>query len=210
VNVEGSRNLLQAAKSAGVKSLVFISTLSAFEGCRSMYGKAKLEIERIAEQNGACVVRPGLVYSDKPGGMFGRLVDQVRRAKVLPKFTGGTQNQYLVHAEDLGALVLACAEERISCPAEPITIANEKPWDLSTILDTIASAMDKKIKFVPVPWRMAWMGLKTAETAGLRLGFRSDSLVSMVYQNPTPSFALQKQLGFSCREFKVTREMVAQ
>src|SRR4051812_36344711 len=45
VNVNGSRRFLQAARDAGVKKLVFISSISAFPGCRSLYGKAKMEIE---------------------------------------------------------------------------------------------------------------------------------------------------------------------
>jgi hypothetical protein len=59
---------------AGVRRLVFISTISAFDGCRSFYGKGKLEVERITHSLGGWVIRPGLLYGEKPGGMLGRLV----------------------------------------------------------------------------------------------------------------------------------------
>src|ERR1017187_6260695 len=49
INVAGSQKLFHAARQAGVKSVVFISTLSAFAGCRSLYGKAKVEIEGFAQ-----------------------------------------------------------------------------------------------------------------------------------------------------------------
>jgi hypothetical protein len=52
---------------------------------------------------------------------------------------------------------------------------------------------------MPVPWQLAWLGLKGLELAGAQLNFRSDSLISLVYQNPCPSFALLKSLGFKCR-----------
>ena len=74
INVTGSQKLLAAGREAGVRSVVFISSLSAFAGCRSLYGKAKLEIESAAQAIGAHIIRPGLVYCDSPGGMFGRLV----------------------------------------------------------------------------------------------------------------------------------------
>ena len=40
VNVEGSAGFLRAAKEAGVDRIIFISSISAFDGCSSLYGKA--------------------------------------------------------------------------------------------------------------------------------------------------------------------------
>jgi len=50
--------------------------------------------------------------------------------------------------------------------------------------------------------------MKLAECSGLRLSFRSDSLVSLMYQNPNPSFAAMQALGIECRPFRVTPNMV--
>ena len=209
VNVAGSQRLLEAARQAGVGSVVLISTISAFAGCRSLYGKAKLEIESFARSAGAYVVRPGLVYSDNPGGMFGRLVAQARGSRVIPIMWGGKQTQYLVHDEDLGKLILACVEGRVSRAGEPLTIAHEQGWELKDLLVQIAQAVGKRPTFVPVPWQCVWLGLKGLELAGVRTNFRSDSLISMVYQDPHPAFASAKTLGFECRPFKLTPGMLA-
>jgi nucleoside-diphosphate-sugar epimerase len=203
INVSGSQKLLDAACRAGVGSVVLISSLSAFPGCRSLYGKAKLEIESFAQSTGAYVIRPGLVYSDNPGGMFGRLVGQVRSSRFIPIMWGGTQVQYLLHDEDLGKLVQACLDGRQSNPAEPITIAHEQGWELKEILSQIAQALRKRVTFVPVPWQCVWLALKSLELAGVRANFRSDSLISMVYQNPRPAFASLRPLGIECRPFKL-------
>jgi nucleoside-diphosphate-sugar epimerase len=100
-NVRGSEKLLRAAKASGVRRIIFISSISAFHGCRSMYGRAKLEIEQIALSLGAIVIRPGLVYGNSPGGIFGGLVRQVKghRCVLLP---GGGEQLPLVHDRDLG------------------------------------------------------------------------------------------------------------
>jgi nucleoside-diphosphate-sugar epimerase len=210
VNVAGSQKLLAAARDAGVRSVVFISSLSAFAGCRSLYGQAKAEIEGFARSLGAFVIRPGLVYSDNPGGMFGRLVGQVRGARFIPIIWGGRQIQYLVHDEDLASLVEGCLDGRVPAGVEPITVAHEQGRELKEILAQIARALEKRITFVPVPWQFAWLGLKGLELSGARLNFRSDSLISMVYQNPRPSFALLKSLGFQCRPFQLFPRMLAQ
>lgn len=208
VNVAGSQKLLDSARQAGVESVVLISTISAFAGCRSLYGKAKLKIESAAQSIRTHVIRPGLVYSDRPGGMFGRLVQQVRTARFIPIFWGGKQVQYLVHDEDLGKLVQACLDGRVPRPAEPITIAHPQGRELKDILGQVAQALGKQVSFVPVPWQFVWLALKSVELAGARPNFRSDSLVSMVYQNPRPAFASPKLLGFECRPFKLVPGML--
>jgi nucleoside-diphosphate-sugar epimerase len=203
INVNGSQKLLTAARAAGVRQVVFISSLSAFAGCRSLYGRAKMEIEGFARSTGAFVIRPGLVYSDNPGGMFGRLVCQVRSARFVPIIWGGRQVQYLLHDEDLGQVVQGCLDGRVPAGVEPITVAHERGWELKEILAQIARALGKRVRFLPVPWQLAWLGLKGLELAGARPSFRSDSLLSMVYQNPCPSFALMRSLGFQCRTFQL-------
>jgi len=202
VNVAGSRRLLEAARKAGVGSVVFISSVSAFAGCRSLYGQAKVEIENCARSTGAAVIRPGLVYSDSPGGMFGRLVQQVQGSRFVPIMWGGKQVQYLLHEADLGNLAQGCLEGRVPAQAGPITVAHERGWELKELLAQIAQALGKRVSFVPVPWRLVWLALKSLELAGARVNFRSDSLISMVYQNPSPSFSLLKTLGFQCRPFQ--------
>jgi NADH dehydrogenase len=202
VNVEGTEKLLRAARKAGVQNLVYISSISAFEDCQSLYGKAKLAAESIAHSLGAIVIRPGLVWGQPPGAMFGRLVEQVEHARVLPLFGGGAQIQYLVHDEDLVNFICDCAAGKISAQPGPVTVAHEQPWQFRQLLMEIAQAKGKRLSFIPVPWRLIWAALKCAEMAGLRIDFRSDSLVSLMHQNSNPSFAPQQALGIRCRPFK--------
>src|SRR6266567_3987543 len=39
VNVEGARKIFQAARAAGVEKTICISSISAYDGCRSLYGQ---------------------------------------------------------------------------------------------------------------------------------------------------------------------------
>jgi nucleoside-diphosphate-sugar epimerase len=210
VNVVGSEKLFAAARDAGVKSIIHISSLSAFPGCRSLYGRAKLETERLALAVGALVIRPGLVYGDSSEGMFGRLVTQVRSSSWLPVIHGGQQTQYTVHEEDLGELVLGCLAGRAGNASIPILAAHARGWELGDILRQISNALGKQVRFIPVPWQIIWIGLKLLETAGIPTRFRSDSLISLIYQDPQPSFALLKSLGFHCRPFQLTAGMLGQ
>ena len=203
VNVEGTRKVLQAARAANIGNIVCISTISAFAGCRSLYGRAKLAIEQLALEQGALVIRPGLVYGRGPGGMFGKLVGQVRRSSVLPLVGGGSQIQFLVHHEDLAAFIERFSSGRTKLAPCILTAAHERPWTFREILETIARRLNKKVSFVPLPWRLVWAGLKSAETCGVRLNFRSDSLVSLMHQNPKPDFEPNAEAGLRCRPFQI-------
>ena len=203
VNVAGTEKLLAAARAAGVPKIICISTISAYDGCRSLYGRAKLEIEQMALEHGALVIRPGLVYGSGPGGMFGKLAAQVRQSSVIPMIGDGSQIQYLVHEEDLSAFIERFASGKIRTAPGILTAAHEQPWPFKKLLQEIARAQGKRPKFIPLPWRLVWSGLKSAELCGLKLNFRSDSLVSLMYQNPRPDFSANARVGLVCRPFEI-------
>ncbi len=196
INVEGSARLFDAARDAGVKRLVHISTMSAFEGCKALYGRAKLKTENIAAQHSALILRPGLIYGRRSGGMFGRLIEQVRRSRVIPLIGCGSQILYLSHEKDLAALIGSFCEGEFSAPSTAVIAAHCQPWTFREILEEIGRSLGKDPHFVCVPWRPVWLALRCAEACGIRLGFRSDSLVSLMNQNPCPHFDVKFQSWF--------------
>jgi len=205
VNVQGTARLLAAARTAGVPKVVCISTISAYDGCRSLYGRAKMEIEKIAADHEALIIRPGLVYGTEPGGMFGKLAAQIRQSNLIPMIGDGGQIQFLVHEADLSAFVEKFAAGNLKPARHLFTAANETPWPFKKLLQEIARGLKRQPKFVPLPWRLVWAGLKGAETAGLRLNFRSDSLLSLMHQNPAPDFSPNRPTGLVCRPFAVEK-----
>lgn len=201
VNVDGSAQLLHAAKSAGVRKIIVISTMSAFEGCKSQYGKAKLAVEKEARELGVVIVRPGLVFGKNPGGMVGALKKIVSVSGIVPMVGNGSQILHLAHEEDLTILIFNIATDQIPGVSEPILAASENGKTFREILQVLASTQDKTVKFVPLPWRLVWLGVKLLELGRLRFGLRSDSIISLVGLDPKPSFELTKQFGVTFRDF---------
>ncbi len=199
VNVRGSEKLFRAAAEAGVEKLVYISTMSAFPSARSLYGRAKLEIEKIAADHGAFIVRPGLITGDAEGGMMGSLRKQVRGAGVLPVIAGDAE-LYLIHERDLSGLIVRYCAGAFANPG-PIIAAHPEAWTFRRILETLAKSEGRQPTFVPIPWRAVWLGLRTAEALGLRLNFRSDSVLSLANQDRNPDFKSHAAIGFQPRAF---------
>jgi len=200
VNVGGSIELLRAARERGVGHLVFISSLSSFPGCRSFYGKAKLEIETAALEMGCAVVRPGLVWSQEPGSILGALERSVR-SRWVPLIGDGSYPQYLVFDEDLTELVVALCQENAPRIPRAISAAHPQKHSLRNILEGFARRQNRRPVFVPVPWPLIYVGLKTLETLHLPAPFRSDSLIGIVFQNPAPQFDLPEIPGMTFRPY---------
>lgn len=203
VNVEGSRTLLAAAKAGGVERIAVMSSISAFEGSTSTYGRAKLEIEAAAISVGALVVRAGLVYGDGPtaaGGMFGSLAKSVQRG-VVPLIDGGIHPQYLIHEEDLWRLLKGFFEGEIRDPGKPVVAAASRPWLLRDLLAELARRQGLHPRFVAVPWLPVWAGLRLAEVVHLPVPFRSDSVISLVRQDRNPDFDSLARAGITARDF---------
>lgn len=57
---------------------------------------------------------------------------------------------------------------------------------LHDILREIARRHSLRRSYLPVPWPLAMLGLKSLETLGIPLPFRSDSLKGLVHPNPAP------------------------
>jgi nucleoside-diphosphate-sugar epimerase len=203
VNVDGSRKLLASAAAGGVQRIAVTSTISAFEGCRSRYGRAKLEIEAAAGAAGALIVRSGLVWADGPpsgGGMFGSLAKSAR-AGLIPLVGGGGYPQYLIHVQDLWELLRRFCDGEIQNPGRPVVAAAAKPWPMRDLLAELARRQGAHPRFLSVPWQPMWAGLKLAEIAHLPVPYRSDSVVSLVYQDRNPDFSTLNALGIVARDF---------
>ncbi len=200
VNINGSLRLFRAAKKADVKKIIFISTMASFDGCKSLYGKAKLEIEKEANKLGAIIIRPGLVYDDNAGGMVGVLNKLVSLSNIIPIVNKDNKILYLCHSYDLSKLIFRLCTEKTNV-SEPIIAASEKGMTLRNILKRLADAKKKKLLFIPVPYWLVLLGLKTIERIGIKMRLKSDSLVSLINQNEQPDFSATREIKAVFRPF---------
>jgi nucleoside-diphosphate-sugar epimerase len=200
-NVNGTLKLFESARKDGVRRIIFISSMSAFTGCRSMYGRAKLEVERKGAALDVISIRPGLIYGDEPAGIFGAMTEAIKRFPVVPLVGLGKQIQYLVHDEDLCELIFNVSTLMELKVKRPITAASSRPITFKGILKGISRSINMKSLFVPVPYILLWSGLRTMEVLGMNPKFRSDSLLGLVYGDPSPDFTLPPELHSEFRIF---------
>jgi nucleoside-diphosphate-sugar epimerase len=199
VNVEGTNGLVAAAKEAGVRRLVFVSSMSAYDGTSQSYGLTKLACERVVLAAGGAVVRLGLVYGPGAGGMFGSL-RKMGRLPVVPVIAGRAR-LFTVHEDDVAAALVSFVSAD-DVPSVPIGLAHPEPVTFEHILRASVAGPRATARFVPVPWPAVYFALRVGETLGVPLPFRSDSLLGLVRTAPAVGDqGVLRSLGLSPRSF---------
>jgi nucleoside-diphosphate-sugar epimerase len=187
VNVVGTRRLLEAVAASGVRRTILVSSMSAYPGTGQLYGRAKLDTERIAIDLGMAVVRLGLVYGPGWGGMAGSL-KKMANLPVVP-VVGAKSYQYTVHEEDLADAFVVLAQAS-SLPNIPLGLANPEPVPFRLLMERIAAAGGHpRFRLIPLPWRPLYAALWLGERTLVKLPFRADSLLGLVRPAPGVSGA---------------------
>ncbi len=183
VNAQSSIAWFEAAARAGVKKLVFVSWVSAYAGCRSMYGRSKLMVEEAVTRLGGVNVRPGIVHGDPTAGVYGRLW-QSTSAAFIPLIDGGHQGMLTVHREDLAFAIHRILDDYTQWKGRTIVIGHPELITLRGILERMLEKRGRSARFVTVPSKPVLFALRSIERAGLRLQFKSDSLVTLMGEEP--------------------------
>jgi NADH dehydrogenase len=110
---QGTRNLVSAAKDAGVRRFVLISALGLDETTKDLvpYYKAKWDNEQAVKESGLeyVIFRPSFVFSGD-GGVLQRFRRIARIAPVTPVVGPGTQRIQPIWIDDVAAYVAAGLE----------------------------------------------------------------------------------------------------
>ena len=177
VNVDGSRNLAEQAAAAGVRRLVYLSSIgvngvhtngrgpfSVSDAAKPVedYAVSKWEAERalwkVAANTGLelVVVRPSLVYGPGAKGNLVRLLKLVHMGVPLP--LGAVQNQRsLIGLDNLVDLLMRCIDHP---GATNRTFLASDGEDFSTpqLIRLIAGGMNRPVRLLPIPLALLRVG----------------------------------------------------
>jgi nucleoside-diphosphate-sugar epimerase len=201
-NVERTMELFNKALSVGCKRCIFISSMSAFDEAKSFYGKAKYEAELKLIPKGVISIRPGLIYENQAKGIVGLIQKYVSFLPVIPIIGDGHYILYLSHIDDLCHAIFELAVSVEIQPTSPIVLANPDPISLKQLISIFANKNNKKVLIIPVAPLITLVCLRIVERLGIRIGFRSDSILSIVNSNSHPWLKNPWQDRFRFRSFE--------
>ncbi len=160
VNVEGTKNVLEACFTEGIKKVIYVSTIAVASGntqvpltedlplrATNPYGQSKLEAEKVAldyRKKGLkiAILRPCMVYGEGEPHGLGRLIECLKK-RVIPILGDGKNKLQLVSVEnvvDVLALCLSKEEAYEGC----YFVADKETLGMGEVLDYTAEILKVK------------------------------------------------------------------
>ena len=139
---------------------IFISSQSAGPAAVNDYGRSKWAIEALLNQDDEIIVRPGLVYSEDGGSVYGTL-EKLSRMPVVP--TPSTlPNIQPIDVNDLAEALYRIAQhptaERLYC------LGQKEPLTFRQMVHAIAARSERRTPIcVPVPTSIVRLAGKSAD-----------------------------------------------
>src|SRR6266849_1561213 len=104
VHVEGTRNVLEAVKAAGVQRYLHMSALGTRRGAASRYHRTKWAAEEAVRASGLgwTIFRPSIIYG-RGDGFVTMLASMVRRLPAVPVIGSGRQRLQPIPVDQIAA-----------------------------------------------------------------------------------------------------------
>jgi UDP-glucose 4-epimerase len=217
ITVKGTRSLLAAATSAGVKRFIFVSSVKAMgEGgvscldetsdaiATSIYGRAKRAAEDLVLAAGQAsgmhtsILRLPLVYGQDNKGNLPRMIAAIDRDRFPPLRELGNKRS-MVHVDDVVQAMLLAAEKPLA-RGQIYIVTDEKTYSTRQIYTLICSELGRPVPGWTVPLillrQAARLGDLIGAMRGRPLAFNRDALEKLVGSAWYSSDKIHHELGF--------------
>jgi uncharacterized protein YbjT (DUF2867 family) len=165
VNVEGTRNMLEAAADAGHPRFIYLSSLGADVG-KSEYHRSKRAAEALVQLNAGpwLILRPGNVYG--PGDeTISMLLKMLRSLPAVPIVGEGDQPFQPLWYVDLARAILR-AVERTELNQEILELAGPDVTTTNDIFSRLARITGRNPPRLSIPAWVTEVGARAAEVLG--------------------------------------------
>jgi len=166
VNIEGTRYMTLEAERAGIKKVIYLSSLGADRGT-TPYHKSKCVAEDVVEafSRDWLVLRPGAVYG--PGDEHVSVILwAVRTLPIVPTIGDGNQKFQPIWHEDLAKAVVLCAE-RDDVRRRVLELAGPDLTSQNDLMARLRVVTGRPAPQAPLPQALANWGMRALDALGI-------------------------------------------
>jgi len=197
-------SIIRAAKDAGIKRAVFISTTAIFTQLNAPSKKVRVAAELAVETSGLryTILRPTMIYGSPRDRNMWRLIKFMHLSPIAPIFGDGKYLQQPIYVDDVAAAVLGCLKADVTI-GKSYNIAGKHALTYNEVIDTIARAMNKRVWKIHIPSKPVVSILKLFERLRIPFPIKAEQVLRL-NENKDFSYAeAGKDFGFSPLSFEV-------
>ena len=155
VQDEGAAHVAEAARAAGVSTLVHVSAIGASERSRAAYARSKAEGEAEVRKAfpGAVILRPSVVFGPEDD-FFNRFAALARLLPALPLIGGGKTRFQPVFVGDVAKAILAGLTGKAEAGA-PYELGGPQILTMKQAMERVLAYSMRKRFLVPIPFWLA-------------------------------------------------------
>ena len=158
VNVEGTKNVVGAAKKCGIRGIVHVSSISTKFAHRGLYGETKLEADSIVRESAVphVILRPSVVYADLKSGTFGSLA-RYMRLPFVPVVGAGEATTQPIFVEDVAEAIAQVVSDSIP-PSATYDIGGPDLMTLNELILTVGWHLYKRsVRILHIPLAVGFL-----------------------------------------------------
>jgi NADH dehydrogenase len=200
INTEGTRALIAAMRSAGVRRLVHMGAMGVTDDPALHYASSKAKAEALvcASDLDWTILKPSLQFGEGDG-FFNIVAGLVRISPgIVPVPGDGSARFQPIHVDDVAAVVVRAL-------ADPSTIGGEfelggpRYWTYREITREVITALGKRRAIVPMPLPLIRLVAGTAERLRIPFPVATDQLRQLRLDNIGPLDLIPARFGFEPR-----------
>jgi len=201
VNTEGTRNVVEAARTAGVRRFVHQGAMGVADDPELHYASSKARGEAIVAASGLdwTILKPSLLYGPRDG-FFNILAELVRWSPGITPLTGtGAARFQPLAIGDLARIAVATF-------ADPGTVGRRyelggpRWWTYREIMEEVLRGMGTRRLLLPMPVPLIRLVAGAAEFARLPFPVATDQLRQLRLDNIGPLDGVAAGFGFEPRD----------
>lgn len=208
VHVLAVRRLVEAARDAGVKRIIHLSTLGARADASTRYARTAFQGEEIVRGSGIdyLVLRLALVVGPEDA-FSSRLAAIARRRSFVPLVGGGRARLQPVPVDQVvEAIVYGILQDRFR--DQTIDVGGSEPIALRAAIQEIARSAGGCARLFSVPRAVAWPLLALAETILREPPFTREMVACALEDGLCDTTRMRELLGIEPRTFDSTLDHV--
>ncbi len=200
VNTEGTRNLVVAAREAGVRRFVHQGALGVEDDPALHYASSKAKAEQIVAESGLdwTILKPSLLWGPRDG-FFNIVAGLVRLSPGLVPVPGRGASRFQPLAVADMARIFRLTFERPDTIGRVFELGGPRYWTYREITREVLSGMGRSRVIVPMPVPLISFVAGAAELVHLPFPVATDQLRQLKLDNIGPLDGVERSFGFAPR-----------